>query len=160
MNSSTMHVRRPSPQPRPVAAHAERVAQLGQARWDLAVLVELAQPGHMALAPVFDEDGQVIDFVWREASPTSTLALGCAGKDLVGRTLKQVLVECAIDTSLFTRYRAVFLQKRAQVLRVDGEDGVTVHAISPLPDGLTVEVTRIAAMNRVLAAQQTVQGLE
>ena len=124
------------------------------------MLVELAQPGHMALAPVLDEDGQVVDFTWREASPTSTLALGCAGQDLVGRTLKEVLVECTIDASLFARYRAVFLRKRAQVLRVDGEDGVTVHAISPLPGGLTVEVTRVAAMNRVLAAQQAVRGLE
>lgn len=160
MSSSTTYTPRPSPQPDMTTVHSERTTRLGRAKWDLAVLVELAQPGHMALAPVFDEDGQVIDFIWRAASPTSTLALGCAGEDLVGRTLKQVLAECAIDGSLFARYRVVFLQGQAQVLRVAGKDGVTVHTISPLPAGLTVEVTRVAAMNRVLAAQQAVQGLK
>jgi hypothetical protein len=156
MNSSTTNTTRLSPQPNPAAAHRERMTLLDRAKWNLAVLGELAQPGHMALAAVFDDAGQVIDFTWQEASPTATLALGCAGEDLVGRALKQVLVECAIDASVFDSYRTVFLQQRAETLRVDGPDGVTLHAISPLPDGLTVEVTCIAAMDRVLAAQQAV----
>lgn len=114
----------------------------------------------MAFAPVFDDGGELIDFTWLEASPTSTLALGCAGEDLVGRALKQVLVECSMDASVFASYRAVFLQKQAKVLRVDGPDGVTVHSISPLPAGLAVEVTCVAAMGRVLAAQLTMRALE
>jgi len=122
--------------------------------------MELAEPGHMALAPVFDGAGEVIDFTWQKASPTSTLALGCAGEDLVGCTLKQVLDKCAMDGSVFDSYRAVFLQQRAQVLRVDGPDGVTVHSISALPASLIVEVTRVAARDRALAAQRAVQELE
>ena len=133
---------------------------LNQARWNLSVLMELAQPGHMALAPVFDGGGEVIDFTWQEASPTATLALGCAGEDLVGCALKQVLGQCAIDASVFDRYRAVFLQQQAQSLRVDGKDGFTVHGISPLPAGLTVEVTSVAAMDRMLAAQLALRELE
>jgi hypothetical protein len=70
----------------------------------------MAKPGHMGLAPMFDDGGQVIDFTWREASPTSTLAFGCAGEDSVGRMLKQVLVECAMDASVFASYRTVLLR--------------------------------------------------
>jgi hypothetical protein len=133
---------------------------LNQARWNLAVLSELAEPGHMALAPVFDGGCEVVDFTWQKASPTATLALGCAGEDLVGRALKQVLRKCAMDASVFDSYRAVFLQQQAQVLRVDGPDGVTVHSISALPTGLIVDVTRVAAMDRALAAQRAVGELE
>jgi len=160
MNTSTMHTPQPSPHPSLAAAHAKRATRLGRARWDLAVLVELAEPGHMALTPVLDDGGQVVDFTWQKASPTSTLALGCAGEDLVGHTLKQVLAECAMDASVFDSYRAVFLQQQARVVRVDGPDGVTVHSISALPTGLIVEVTRVAVMDRALAAQRAVGELE
>jgi len=155
-----MNSPRSSQQPGLAATHAGRMKLLDRAKWNLAVLAELAEPGHMALAAVFDNAGQVVDFAWREASPTATLALGCAGEELVGRTLKQVLVECAIDPCVFDSYRTVFLQTRAQVFRVGGKDGDTLHAISPLPPGLTVEVTRVAAIDRVTAAQLAVRGLE
>lgn len=160
MSTFTMHTPRPSPHPSLAAAHAERATRLGRARWDLAVLTELAEPGHMALAPVFGGGGEVVNFTWQKASPTSALALGCAGEDLVGRLLKQVLDKCAMDASVFDSYRAVFLQQRAQVVRVDGPDGVTVHSISALPTGLIVDVTRVAAMDRALAAQRAVGELE
>ena len=52
---------------------------LQRARWQLAVLSELAQPGFMHLAPVLDESRDVLDFRWLEASPTSTRALGHSG---------------------------------------------------------------------------------
>jgi hypothetical protein len=148
-----MHMPHPSPHPILATAHHGPMTRLSQARWRLGVLTELAQPGHMALAPVLDDGGEVIDFTWRQVSPTSTLALGCAGEDLVGCKLKQVLGKCAIDASVFDSYRAVFLQQRAQILRVDGKDGVTVHCVLPLPAGLTVEVPCVAAMDRMLAAQ-------
>lgn len=148
-----MHTPRTSPQPDPDKACSERMTLLRRAQWHLGLLEELAQPGHMALAPVLDDGGEVIDFTWRQVSPTSTLALGCAGEDLVGCKLKQVLGKCAIDASVFDSYRAVFLQQRAQILRVDGKDGVTVHCVLPLPAGLTIEVPCVAAMDRMLAAQ-------
>lgn len=152
----------PHPSPHPILATAQHkpMTLLNQARWHLCVLTELAQPGHMALAPVLDDGGDVIDFTWRQASPTSTLALGCAGEDLVGCKLKQVLDKCAIDASVFDSYRAVFLQQQAQILRVESKDGVTVHCISPLPAGLTVEVSCVAAMDRVLAAQLAIRERE
>jgi hypothetical protein len=134
---------------------------LRRAQWHLGLLEELAQPGHMALAAVWgDGGGEVIDFTWQAASPTATLALGCAGEDLVGRRLKPVLVAHAMDAKVFATYRAVFLEQRAQTLGVDGQDGLTVHAVSPVPGGLNVEVTCAAALERVLAAQQAVRALE
>ncbi|MFT5934405.1 MAG: hypothetical protein ACI9M6_001455 [Hydrogenophaga sp.] len=134
---------------------------LRRAQWRLGLLEELAQPGHMALAAVWGDGGdEVIDFTWQAASPTATLALGCAGEDLVGRRLKPVLVACAMDAKVFATYRAVFLEQRAQTLGVDGQDGLTVHAVSPLPGGLSVEVTLPAALERVLAAQQAVRALK
>ena len=160
MSSSMMLAPRLSLHADPVAGHSVQMTLFQRARWNLGVLAEMAKPGHMGLAPIFDDDGQVIDFTWREASPTSTLAFGCAGEYLVGRRLKQVLVECAKDASVFASYRTVFLQQRAQVLRVDGQDGVAVHRISPLPCGLTVRVTSVGAMDRVLAARRAVRRVE
>jgi hypothetical protein len=110
MSSSITHAPRSSPHPDPAAGHSGQMTLLQRARWNLGVLVEMAKPGHMGLAPMFDDGGQVIDFTWREASPTSTLAFGCAGEDSVGRMLKQVLVECAMDASVFASYRTVLLR--------------------------------------------------
>lgn len=160
MNASTMNTPLLILQPGLMAACSERMTRLDQAKWHLAVLMELAQPGHITLAAVFDSLGQVIDFTCQEVSPTATLALGCAGDDLVGRTLKQVLVECEMDASVFAAYQTVFLQQQAQILRVDGPDGVTVHCISLLPAGLSVEISCVAAMDRMLAAHQTMRELE
>lgn len=159
---STMHTPRPSPQSCPRAEYSERMTLLRRAKWHLGVLEELAQPGQMALAAVWGEGGggEVIDFTWQAASPTATLALGCAGEDLVGRRLRPVLVACGVDARVFATYRAVLLEQRAQTLGVDGQDGLTVHAVSPLPGGLSVEVTRVAALQRVLAAQEAVRALE
>ena len=154
---STPH---PSPPPILATAHHKPVTLLNQAKWRLSVLTELAQPGHMALVPLLGDGGEVIDFIWSQASPTCTLAMGCAGEDLVGCQLKQVLVKCAIDASVFDSYRTVFLQQQAQVLRVEGKDGVTVHCISPLPTGLSVEVSCVAAMDRMLAAQLAIRERE
>ena len=123
---------------------------LQRARWQLAILSELAQPGFMQLAPVLEEGGDVLDFRWLEASPTSTRALECAGKDLVGRSLKQVLAECGIRPSIMAAYRSAFLDRCSRVERVEGKDGMALHKISPSPWGMTVKVTNQAAVERVL----------
>jgi hypothetical protein len=104
---------------------------LHRAKWQLAVLGELAQPGFMRLAPVLDERRDVVDFRWLEASPTSTQALGCAGKDLVGRSLKQVLAECGIRLSMMAACRSAFLEQCSRVEHVEGKDGLALHQISP-----------------------------
>ena len=131
-----------------------------RARWQLAVLSELAQPGFMHLAPVLDESRDVLDFRWLEASPTSTRALGCAGKDLVGRSLKQVLAECGMRLSMMAAYRSAFLEQCSRVERVESEDGMALHQISPSPRELTVKVINQAAVERVLEAQRVVSLLE
>ena len=133
---------------------------LQRARWQLAVLSELAQPGFMRLAPVLEEGTDVLDFRWLEASPTSTRALECPGKDLVGRSLKQVLAECGMRLSIMAAYRSAFLEQCSRVERVEGKDGMALHQISPSPWGLTVNVTNQAAVERVLAAQRVVSLLE
>lgn len=92
MNAFVTRDTRLNPHPHP---HSEmqvqtfgRITLLQRAKWDLAVLEELAKPGNMELTPVFDMGGEVIDFMWLKASPTSTLAFGCTGEDLAGRLLK------------------------------------------------------------------------
>jgi len=131
-----------------------------RARWQLAVLSELAQPGFMHLAPVLDESRDVLDFRWLEASPTSTRALGCEGKDLVGRSLKQVLAECGIRLSMMAACRSAFLEQCSRVEHVEGKDGMALHQISPSPRELTVKVINQAAVERVLAAQRVLSLLE
>ncbi len=133
---------------------------LQRARWQLAILSELAQPGFMQLAPVLEEGRDVRDFRWFEASPTSTRAPECAGKDLVGRSLKQVLAECGIRPWIMAVYRSAFLERCSRVERVEVKDGMALHQISPSPWGLTVKVTNQAAAERVLEAQRVVSLLE
>lgn len=131
-----------------------------RAKWQLAVLGELAQPGFMRLAPVLDGSRDVLDFTWLEASPTSTRALGCGGKDLVGRSLKQVLAECGICLSLMAACRSAFLEQCSRVEYVEGKDGMALHQISPSRWELTIKVINQAAVERVLSAQRVLSQLE
>lgn len=133
---------------------------LQSARWQLAVLSELAKAGFMRLTPVLDVSRDVLDFTWLEASPTSTRALGCTGKDLVGLSFKQVLAECGIRLSIMAAYRSAFLEQRSRVEHVEGKDGMALHQISPSRWELTVKVTNQAAVERMLSAQRAVSQLE
>ena len=133
---------------------------LQRAKWQLAVLSELAQPGFMHLAPVLDERRDVLDFRWLEASPTSTRALGCVGRDLVGRSLKQVLAECGVRPSIMAACRSAFLGQCSRVEHVEGKDGMALHQISPSRWELSIKVTNQAAVERVLSAQRVLSQLE
>ena len=133
---------------------------LQRAKWQLAVLSELAQPVFMLLAPVRDERRDVLDFRWLEAMPTSTLALGCAGRDLVGRSLKQVLAECVVRPSMMSTCRSAFLAQCSRVEYVEGKDGMALHQISPSRWELSIKVTNQAAVERVLSAQRVLSQLE
>ena len=133
---------------------------LQRARWQLAVLSELAQPGVMHLAPVLNESRDVVDFRWLEASPTPTRALGCAGKDVVGRSLKQVLTEGGIRLSIMAACRSAFREQRSRVENVEGKDGMALHQISPSRWDLTIKVTNQPAVERVLSAQRVLSQLE
>jgi len=131
-----------------------------RAKWQLAVLSELAQPGFMRLAPVLDESRDVLDFRWLEASPTSTQAFGCAGIDLLGRSLKQVLAECRIRLSILAACRSAFLEQCSRVEHVEGKHGMALHQISPSRWELTIKVTNQGAVERVLSAQRGLSQLE
>ena len=133
---------------------------LQRAKWQLAVRGELAQPGFMRLAPVFDGSRDVLDFTWLEASPTSTRALGCAGRDLVGRSLKQVLAEYGVRPSMMAACRSAFLGQCSRVEHVEGKDGMALHQISPSSWELSIAVTNQAAVERVLSAQRVLSQLE
>lgn len=133
---------------------------LQRARWQLAVLSELAKVGFMHLAPVFDERRDVLDFRWLKASPTSTRALGCKGNDLVGRSLKQVLAECGIRPSMLAACRSAFLEQCSRIEHVEGKDGMALHQISASRLELTIKVTNQAAVERVLSAQRVLRQLE
>ena len=133
---------------------------LQRARWQLAVLSELAQPGFMHLAPVLDERRDVLDFRWLEASPTSTRALGCVGRDLVGRSLKQVLAGCGVCPSIMVACRSAILGQCSRVEHVEGKDGMALHQISPSRWELSINITSQAAVERVLSAQRVLSQLE
>ena len=133
---------------------------LQRAKWQLAVLSELAQPGFMHLAPVLDESRDVLDFRWLEASPTLTRALRCAGRDLVGRSLKQVLAEYGVRPSMMVACLSAFLGQCSRGEHVEGKNGMALHQISPSSWELSIKVTNQAAVERVLSAQRVVSQLE
>ncbi len=133
---------------------------LQRARWQFAVLSELAQTGFLHLVPVLDESKDVLDFRLLEASPISTRALGCAGKDLVGLSLKRVLAECGIRLSVLGACRSAFLEQCSRVEHVEGKDEMALHHIQPSRLELTVKVTSQTAVERVMAAQRVLSQLE
>ena len=92
----------------------------------------------------------MLDFRWLEASPTSTRALGCAGRDLVGRSLKQVLAECGVRPSIMVACLSVFLGQCSRVEHVEGKYRTVRHQISPSRWELSIKVTNQAAVERVL----------
>ena len=133
---------------------------LQRARWQLAVLGELAHPAFMRLAPVLDESREVQDFVWSDASPTSMQAFGCAGEDLVGRSLMEVLTECGIDLLILAACQSAFREQCSRVEHVKGKDGLALHQISPSPWEVTIKITSQAAVERVLSAERLIRQLE
>ena len=104
--------------------------------------------------------GDVLDFRWLEALPTSTLALGCTGRYLVGRSLKQVLAEYGVRPSIMAACRSAFLGQCSRVEHVEGKDGMALHQISPSRWELSIKVTNQAAVERVLSAQRVLSQLE
>ena len=55
--------------------HKSLLTATQRARWDAAVLEELAAPCAMELAAVVDALGSLIDFEWRFADPLATLII-------------------------------------------------------------------------------------
>jgi hypothetical protein len=74
----------------------------------------------MVLIPVVGRAGRIDDFMWRSASPTVTLLLGCPGDDLTGRTLMQVLGAGALRDALFEPCCRAFLGRSPQMSAVNG----------------------------------------
>ncbi len=131
-----------------------------RARWNLAVLSELAEPGRMALVPVVGREGRVSDFMWRYASPTVTLTLGCAGEDLSGLTLTQVLGASALRDALFEICHRTILSRSSLTAAVKVGDWRGRFVAHPSSAGLTGVLTSSSAIRRVIAAQRILRELE
>jgi hypothetical protein len=133
---------------------------LRRARWELSVLAELADPGEMQLSAVFDDAGQVVDFEWRRLSPVVTLALGCAGANLVGHRLLVFFEGSPLGEMLFDTYRLVLHSRTARIARVVSQDGACIHQVSESTLGVRVRVTNTTAVERVISAQHALHALE
>ncbi|MDP1533569.1 MAG: hypothetical protein Q8L92_08310, partial [Rubrivivax sp.] len=121
-----------------------------RAQWNVAVLAELATPGRLVLIPVVGRLGRVSDFMWQGASPTVTLLLGCAGVDLTGRTLTQILGACHLRDVLFQTCHQAFLSRSPQTAAVNGDDWQGRIDARPSSAGLTAAMTSSSAIARVM----------
>lgn len=124
---------------------------LARARWNLAVLTELAEPGDMELLPILAEDESVIDFEWSRASPTATWMLGRAGEDLTGRRLR-TFFEGDLGERLFEVYKCAVVSGRSEIAKVEVGDLSVMHRVFSKHDGVSVHMTCLSAMERMAAA--------
>lgn len=141
------------------AAH-RRSRSLRHARWQLAVLAELAEPGEMQLSAVFNAAGQIVDFEWRRLSPAVTRAVGCPGANLVGQSMLQYFDESHPAYELLDIYRAAWKSGASRVARIILDDCVYLHQAARSMLGVAVRVTNITAFERVIAAQHMLRVLE
>lgn len=135
-------------------------ARLRRAKWSAAVLAELAEPGRMVLIPVVERDGRVGEFLWHGASPTVSLMLGCAGEDLSGRTLTQILGAGPLRDALFQTCHRAFLSRAPQTAAVSGSDWRGTIDAQPSSASLTAVLTSESAVARAMAAQSMLRELE
>lgn len=130
------------------------------ARWDLAVLAELAATSAMELAAVEDTHGGLIDFEWRFADPLATWTLGHAGEELCGTRLTQLPDQFALATVLFSAYRGVWLGGQPQSIQVTCGDWSGVHDVRRSVIGVSVLVTSPVEVQRHMAAQRHLHAIE
>ncbi len=145
---------------RPTGAPAKALSMLQRAQWQLGVLSELAQPGHMELSPVRNRSGRVLDFEWRQSDPVATLTFGCAGEDMFGRRLRESFAGTPLVFPLFATFLRTLLSRRPQFVRVEAGDQSGMHHARPSSQGIKVIVTSMAAVERVIAAQIALRALE
>ena len=131
-----------------------------RARWNLAVLSELAAPCHMELAVVWGPGATMVDFEWRHADPLAGSALGSGGADLAGQRLRSCLPDQALTAALFEVYQCAFRTRKAQTTIVRCGDWSTVHRVRPSVAGVSVTITNPSAAERVTEAQRLLLALE
>ena len=139
---------------------ADQLGPLRRAKWNLAVLAELAAPCQMELAPVRDPQGRLVDFQWRSADPLAALTLGLPGTELSGQSLLRLLWRKALGATLFQTYELAVRRDQAQVIRLRVGDWSGMHRVRPTEHGITVVLTSSSAVLKVIAAQRALQALE
>ena len=149
-----------SARPRRASAPCRALEPLARARWQLAVLTELAQPGHMEMSPVRDRSGRVLDFEWRDSDPLAALTFGCAGEEMFGRRLRKSFASTPLVGPLFDMYLRTLLSGRPQFVRILAGEWSAMHHARPSSQGVKVIVTKAAAVARAAAAQRSVRSLE
>lgn len=156
----------PSANSDPSAFAMERhsLGPLARARWRLAVMTELAEPGLMELAPVRDSQLRIVDFEWAQATSMAANLLDRLSADLAGRRLLEVMPGYQAGRKLFEAYRQVATDAMdlAVVARsLHGRiDSVVVHQVSCSHVGVAVVLTSPSANARKSAAERAVQAME
>ncbi len=142
-----------NPPGEPACGSRTALGPLRRARWNVAVLTELAEPGFMELLPILAEDDSVIDFECKRASPTAALMLGRAGEDLTGRSLRN-FVEGSLGERLFEACKSAFVSGRSEVAKVQVGELSVLHRVHATHDGVSIHMTCLSAMERMAVAQQ------
>ena len=133
------------------------------AKWQVAVLQELATPGVAQFVVVRDSSNEVVDFLCTAASPTVARLFGELSGDVVGRRLTEMSA-AEIDLSdLLLAYLEV-IENGSSVsyrsIRLRGEDAPLEHRIIRLSlDELGVVITESSALERALIAREELQSM-
>ena len=138
--------------------HKSLLTATQRARWDVAVLEELAAPCAMELAAIVDALGSLIDFEWHFADSLATLTLGNAGADLSGIRLTQLPDQSLLAALLFSTYASVWQSSQPQSVQVTCGDWSGEHDVCRSATGVSVRVTSSAAVLRHMVAERHLQA--
>lgn len=133
------------------------LSRLTRARWDFAVMTELAVAGRMTLLPLHGRDGALLDFEWISATPTATLMFPGFGQDMRGKRMRRVCAELGVEVVLFDAYSRAFLGRRAEVANVITSHWTGVHRACPESGRLTVLLKCTSAALKVVEAQRVLR---
>lgn len=128
-----------------------------RAQWQLAVLTERAEPAFMQLASIRDARLNIVDFEWSSATAVVAAMLDRADVDLVGKRLRDVLLDHPEGQAVFEVYRQVatdWSSLTVMTARLDAEaDLLVIHTVAACRAGLLVSLTNPSAIRRLEAAQ-------
>lgn len=128
-----------------------------RAQWQLAVLTERAEPAFMQLASIRDARLNIVDFEWSSATAVVAAMLDRADVDLVGKRLRDVLLDHPEGQAVFEVYRQVATDwsgLTVMTARLDAEaDLLVIHTVAACRAGLLVSLTNPSAIRRLEAAQ-------
>jgi hypothetical protein len=122
------------------------------AKWQFAVMCELAEPGVMELTPVMGADLEVVDFEWVGATPMASHLMDCAGANLVGQRLLTIMDGHPDIRNVFDVYRSALKQVKELTVEYRSTHGtrecVVSHEVKPSHGAISVVLKSSMAIDR------------